>query len=108
MGNSAQKSAKFDIFCTFWFKKGINPNSPVAALDGETDGRTTGLRELDIWRKKLKNRSIFKFVMDIWVLWTVRLTNAFTHAKFINPTYLNSTSLCPGKVLKHTFKKKVR
>ena len=32
IGNSAQKLAKFDVFCTFLFKKGVNPNSPVAAL----------------------------------------------------------------------------
>ena len=32
IGNSAQKLAKFDVFCTFLFKKGINPNYPVAAL----------------------------------------------------------------------------
>ena len=29
---SAQKSATFDAFRTFLIKKGVNPNSPVAAL----------------------------------------------------------------------------
>ena len=32
LGNSAQKSAQFDVFRTFFFKKGVNPNSPLAAL----------------------------------------------------------------------------
>ena len=32
IGNSAQKSAKLDVFRTFLFKKGVNLNSPVAAL----------------------------------------------------------------------------
>ena len=32
IGNSAQKSAKFDVFRTFLIKKGVNTNSPLAAL----------------------------------------------------------------------------
>ena len=28
----APKSAKLDVFQTFYIKKGVNPNSPLAAL----------------------------------------------------------------------------
>ena len=39
--------AKFDVFCSFLFKKGVNPNYPVAALT-DTDSDTDSYSDTEV------------------------------------------------------------